>query len=62
MAADCKSALFEFGGSNPPLSTINALCECSSMVEQQPSKLNTRVRFPSLAPIGPACGLRGREE
>src|SRR5947208_10991787 len=26
---------------------------CSSMVEQQPSKLNTRVRFPSPAPIGP---------
>src|SRR5262249_47286827 len=24
---------------------------CSSMVEQQPSKLNTRVRFPSPAPI-----------
>jgi hypothetical protein len=23
---------------------------CSSMVEQQPSKLNTRVRFPSPAP------------
>src|SRR5882762_3629706 len=26
---------------------------CSSMVEQQPSKLNTRVRFPSPAPITP---------
>ena len=26
-------------------------CGCSSMVEQQPSKLNTRVRFPSPAPI-----------
>ena len=25
-------------------------CGCSSMVEQQPSKLNTRVRFPSPAP------------
>ena len=24
-------------------------CGCSSMVEQQPSKLNTRVRFPSPA-------------
>src|SRR6202043_572304 len=24
---------------------------CSSMVEQQPSKLNTRVRFPSPAPM-----------
>ena len=27
------------------------LCGCSSMVEQQPSKLMTRVRFPSPAPI-----------
>ena len=27
------------------------VCGCSSMVEQQPSKLNTRVRFPSPAPI-----------
>src|SRR4030081_3181452 len=27
---------------------------CSSMVEQQPSKLNTRVRFPSPAPIFPS--------
>ena len=26
------------------------LCECSSMVERQPSKLVTRVRFPSPAP------------
>jgi hypothetical protein len=26
------------------------LSGCSSMVEQQPSKLNTRVRFPSPAP------------
>ena len=28
-------------------------CGCSSMVEQQPSKLNTRVRFPSPAPALP---------
>ncbi len=28
-----------------------ARCGCSSMVEQQPSKLMTRVRFPSPAPI-----------
>ncbi len=27
-------------------------CGCSSMVEHQPSKLNTRVRFPSPAPMG----------
>ncbi len=26
------------------------ICKCSSMVELQPSKLITRVRFPSLAP------------
>src|SRR3990172_8434047 len=26
-------------------------CGCSSMVEQQPSKLMTRVRFPSPAPM-----------
>jgi hypothetical protein len=32
---------------------------CSSMVEQQPSKLNTRVRFPSPAPkILDACHRR----
>src|SRR3954447_7151201 len=30
---------------------------CSSMVEQQPSKLNTRVRFPSPAPSWPNCCL-----
>ena len=29
-------------------------CGCSSMVEQQPSKLNTRVRFPSPAPASSA--------
>ena len=33
---------------------------CSSMVEQQPSKLNTRVRFPSPAPMlfNPNCTER----
>ena len=29
----------------------NAICGCSSMVEFQPSKLITRVRFPSPAPL-----------
>ncbi len=56
--ADCKSAGSTFGGSNPPPSTINKekgvirklICGCSSMVELQPSKLNTWVRFPSPAP------------
>src|SRR6476660_3657482 len=36
---------------NKPTSvTSAAACGCSSMVEQQPSKLMTRVRFPSPAP------------
>lgn len=39
--------------------------ECSSMVERQPSKLHTRVRFPSLAPIEGHSGYKeswpGRE-
>ena len=30
---------------------------CSSMVEQQPSKLNTRVRFPSPAPPRSSAGI-----
>ena len=34
-----------------PESCDTKLRGCSSMVEQQPSKLNTRVRFPSPAPI-----------
>ena len=29
----------------------SAICECSSMVELQPSKLTTWVRFPSPAPF-----------
>ena len=32
-----------------PDSEINNLCGCGSMVEHQPSKLNTWVRFPSPA-------------
>ena len=38
-----------------------AVCECSSTVEPQPSKLLTRVRLPSLAQrtqVAPWCGLR----
>lgn len=62
MAADCKSALSEYAGSNPAPTTRLLLrgvkclscceassCGCSSMVEQKPSKLMTRVRFPSPA-------------
>ena len=30
---------------------IKDICGCSLMVEPQPSKLTTRVRFPSLAPV-----------
>jgi hypothetical protein len=37
---------YDFAGSNPASPTA---CGCSSMVEQQPSKLKTRVRFPSPA-------------
>ena len=39
----------------------NAFClsGCSSMVEQKPSKLTTRVRFPSPAPV-PPMWLSGR--
>ena len=37
------------GGSNPS-GSASKLCGCSSMVELQPSKLITWVRFPSPAP------------
>ena len=43
-------------GSNPLRVTI--LCGCSSMVELQPSKLTTWVRFPSPAPIYEQVNLR----
>ena len=59
---DCKSVGIAFTGSNPVPPTEKFLgfigrkdskawvgCGCSSMVEQQPSKLKTRVRFPSPA-------------
>ena len=42
----------EVAGSNPVTPIINTifnLCGCSSMVEHQPSKLDTWVRFPSPA-------------
>ena len=42
----------EVAGSNPVTPTINtifSMCGCSSMVEHQPSKLDTWVRFPSPA-------------
>ena len=41
----------DVAGSNPVIPTIFiSTCGCSSMVELQPSKLVTRVRFPSPAP------------
>ena len=43
-------------GSNPLRVTI--LCGCSSMVELQPSKLTTWVRFPSPAPTYEQVNLR----
>ena len=62
--SDCKSDGSAFEGSNPSPSTRDSRrkagstsCRewaerggCSSMVEQKPSKLTTRVRFPSPAP------------
>ena len=50
---------YAFVGSSPTSPTTyetdaarrDATCGCSSMVEQQPSKLMTRVRFPSPAPL-----------
>ena len=51
---DCKSVGSAYVGSNPTSSTIlhgsDQRRGYSSMVEQQPSKLNTRVRFPLPAP------------
>ena len=38
----------DVAGSNPVVPTI--FCGCGSMVEPEPSKLVTRVRFPSSAP------------
>src|SRR5690606_17468085 len=62
---DCKSVGIAFTGSNPVPPTDESClgfygkrpteawvgCGCSSMVEQQPSKLKTRVRFPSPASL-----------
>ena len=39
----------EVAGSNPVTPIHNIFCGCSSMVEHQPSKLDTWVRFPSPA-------------
>ena len=41
----------EVAGSNPvtPTLQVHMICGCSSMVEHQPSKLDTWVRFPSPA-------------
>ena len=43
----------EVAGSNPVTPIYNVLCGCSSMVEHQPSKLDTWVRFPSPAFLKP---------
>jgi hypothetical protein len=40
---------------------VSPRCGCSSMVEQQPSKLMTRVRFPSPAPAF-VCGARAASQ
>src|SRR5574340_1295278 len=54
--SDCKSDGSAFEGSNPsPTTSFFAVragrSGCSSMVELKPSKLKTRVRFPSPAPV-----------
>ena len=46
---EVRSALLRFAGSRLLTLSSRPLCGCSSMVEQQPSKLMTRVRFPSPA-------------
>ena len=61
MGADCKSAGLAFGGSNPSLPTTTVLklitgtytahnAGVAQWLVLQPSKLVTRVRFPSPAP------------
>ena len=45
---ECHLAKVKVAGSSP---VFRSTCGCSSMVECQPSKLNTRVRFPVPAPI-----------
>src|SRR6187551_2161930 len=75
--SDCKSDGSAFEGSNPSPSTstkrgtgsveLHQSCGCSSVVEQKPSKLTTRVRFPSPAPVEndrpliSGCRIRGIE-
>ena len=54
MAADCKSAdlcLRKFESFPFHHGRTRLMCGCSLMVKLQPSKLITRVRFPSPAPI-----------
>ena len=57
LVSGCGSAWLEHlvwdqgGAGSNPVTPINAgICGCSSMVEHQPSKLDTWVRFPSPAP------------
>ena len=45
---------------NSQVPRMAAHCECSSMVEFQPSKLAAWVRFPSLAPKDSASQSGGR--
>ena len=44
---ECHLAKVKVAGSSP---VFRSICGCSSMVEHQPSKLDTRVRFPVPAP------------
>jgi hypothetical protein len=50
-----------FAFRNPKSAMENFACGCSSMVEQQPSKLMTRVRFPSPALEGQELRVKSQE-
>ena len=52
-AGQAGQAVDAFG---PAMAMAESPSGCSSMVEQKPSKLTTRVRFPSPAPISRAAG------
>src|SRR5690606_4210205 len=60
--ADARRARDKDDKKTGRLKSSNQLRGCSSMVEQQPSKLMTRVRFPSPAPAFAALQLGSDKE
>jgi hypothetical protein len=48
-AAVCKTALYEFVGSNPTPSTIQSCAQVAQSVEQEPEELRVGGSIPSLA-------------